>query len=132
MGNFNIGDIVQASYNSGIYIGEILEDRNNFYLVEVLAVLKHPTQGDLHHPRKVENVAFHERKALAFREKTNARKRKTQPYLGEIPDYVNSLKKSVNEFKEKLTATDTLYNQKSMEKIQDLEKYYYSKLIGWK
>lgn len=128
----NIGETVQTSYNSGVYIGKLLEDRGNFYLIEVLAVLKHPTQGDLHNPGKVENVAFYERKALAFREKLNGRKRKTEPYRGEIPNYVKSLKKSVDELKTKLTATNTLYNQKAMEKLQDLEKYYYSKLAEWK
>lgn len=131
MDMINIGDTVQTSYNSGAYIGKVIEDRDNFYLVEVLAVLKHPTQGDLHHPGKVVNVAFHERKALAFREKMNARKRKTQPYHGEIPNYITSLKKAVEELKEKLTAEDTLYNQKAMEKILDLEKYYYSKLVNY-
>lgn len=128
----NIGDIVQASYNSGVYVGKLIEDRGNFYLIEVFAILQHPTQGDLHHPGKVDNVAFHERKALAFREKMNARKRKTETYHEDIPNYVKSLKKSVDELKEKLTASDTPYNQKAMEKIHDLEKYYYSKLTGWK
>lgn len=129
MNTINIGDIVQASYKSGAYLGKVLEDRGNIYLVEVLAVQKHPTQGDLHNPGKVEDVAFFERKALAFREKMNARKRTTQPFYGEIPSYSKSLKKAVDQLKKQLTETDTLYNQKALEKIHDLEKYYYNKII---
>lgn len=128
MNTVNIGDIVQTSYKSGAYIGKVLEDRGNFYLVEVLAVQRHPRQGDLHHPGKVENIAFFERKALAFREKTNARKRTTQPYHGEIPKYNESLKLAVEQLKTKLTATESLYNQKSLEKIYDLEQHFYSKI----
>lgn len=124
----NIGDIVEASYNSGVYIGKVLEDRRNFYLVEVLAVQKHPTQGDLHHPGQVENVNFHERKALAHHEKMNARKRTIKSYYGKIPNYSKSLRKAVDELKTQLTTTDTLYNQKAIEKINDLEKYYYHKI----
>src|SRR5690625_6220440 len=69
-----VNDIVKARYNSGEYIGRVLEERGNFLLVEVLAVLEHPQQGDLHHLGEVDGVAFHERKALAYREKFNARK----------------------------------------------------------
>lgn len=128
MNTINIGDIVQATYKSGVYLGKVLEDRGNLYLVEVLAVQQHPTQGDLHHPGKVENVNFFERKALSFHEKMNARKRTTQPYNGEIPNYNKSLKKSVATLKKQLTETDTLYNQKALKKIADLEKHYYDKL----
>jgi kinase-associated protein B len=127
MSIINIGNIVKASYNSGIYIGKVIEDRGNFYLVEVLAVEKHPKQGDLHHPGEVENVAFHERKALAFHEKMNARKRTTQLYHGEIPNYNHSLKQAVEELKADLSLVDTLYNQKALEKIDDLEEHFYKK-----
>ena len=74
MSELTVGDIVQTSYNSGTYIGEIIQDKGNFVLVKILAVVTHPMQGDLHQRGVVDGVAFHERKALAFNEKMNARK----------------------------------------------------------
>src|SRR5690625_6552680 len=102
MRDIKVGDIVEARYNSGTYVGKVLEDRRNFFLVKVLAVLIHPTQGDLHNRGQIEGVAFHERKALAFQEKMNATKRNTQLYEGEIPDYTTSLKTAVEQIKNNL------------------------------
>lgn len=124
-----IGDIVEARYNSGTYVGEVLEDKRNFYLVKVLAVLEHPTQGDLHHIGQVNGVAFHERKALAFGEKMNAKKRFTKKYEGKIPDYVQSLKRAVENKKKELQQEDTPFNKLSLEKIKDLEEHYYNKIF---
>lgn len=130
MADLKIGDIVEATYNSGSYVGKIVADKGNFWLVEILAVLKHPMQGDLHHPGEVEGVAFHERKALAFREKANVRKRFTERYEGEIPSYAESLKHAVETYKSQLQKEDTPFNKLSLEKIADLEKYYYHKIYG--
>lgn len=128
MKEFEIGDYVRAHYNSGTYIGEILEDRGNRYLVEVLAVDKHPIQGDLHNPKQVEGVAFHERKALSYKEKMNAKKPATFKFDDELPDYTESLKAAVNKIREELKKEKTDYNQKALEKIDDLEKHYYNKI----
>lgn len=130
MGEIQIGDIVKATYNSGVYIGEVLEDKQNFFLVKVLAVVEHPTQGDLHHRGQVDGVAFHERKALAYGEKTNVRKRFLEKYEGDIPDYVESLKQAVTNIKNELQKEDTEFNRLSLEKIQDLEKHFYNKIFN--
>lgn len=123
-----VGDFVKTTYNSGTYIGKIIEDKRNFWLVEIHAVVVHPTQGDLHNRGQVEGVAFHERKALAFREKTNARKRDTVKYDGEVLAYAQSLKEAVNNIKFELQAEDTPFNKLSLEKIADLETHYYNKI----
>lgn len=128
MAELQIGDMVETSYNSGTYIGKIIDDKRNFWLVEILAVLKHPMQGDLHHRGQVEGVAFHERKALAHQEKANVRKRDTIPYNAEVPSYAESLKRAVEEMKSELQKEDTPFNKLSLEKIADLEKYYYNKI----
>lgn len=128
MVTINNGDIVEAEYNSGVYIGKVIEDRRNAYLVEVLAVLKHPTQGDLHNPGKVEGVAFHERKALAHREKMNARKRKVKLYSRNIPSYLDSLNKAIDTLKEQLNIEDSLYNQAALIRLASLEKDFYNKI----
>ncbi|MDY0405254.1 kinase-associated lipoprotein B [Virgibacillus sp. 179-BFC.A HS] len=125
MKDFQIGDTVRAHYNSGTYIGKIVEDRGDRMLVEVLAVVKHPLQGDIHNYNQVEGVFFHERKALAFHEKANIKKPAIHLFEGEIPSYGASLKKAVEEAKQKLSEKDTAFNRLALEKIQDLEKAYY-------
>lgn len=130
MKNVKIGDIVQAEYNTGIYIGKVIEDRRNFYLVQVLAVVKHPLQGDLHNRGKVEGVAFHERKALAYNEKMNAKKRYVQPYHGTVPDYETSLKTAVETFRQELKKSDTDFNRLSLQKLRDLENDFYAKIYN--
>lgn len=125
-----VGSIVETDYNSGIYIGEIIEDRGNSWLIEVQAILKHPTQGDLHNPEQTqgEGVTFHERKALAPREKLNGRKRKTKLFTSEVPSYVDSLKNSFNQLKEQLEARNDAYGQLALEKLTDLDASFYQKI----
>lgn len=130
MSEIQINDFVKAEYNSGVYIGKVIEDRRNFFLVEVLAVIKHPMQGDLHNRGQVKGIAFFERKALAYREKMNARKRTITPYHGEIPDYKESLRKAIEEFEKELLSEDTPFHQKSLEKLESLKKHYYDKMFA--
>lgn len=125
MTSFQIGDYVRAHYNSGTYIGKIVEDRGDRYLIEVLAVYKHPMQGDIHNPFQVDDVFFHERKALAYREKANIKKPAVHPFSEEVPDYGESLKQAVQAIKEKLMKEDTAYNKKALKNIESLEKNYY-------
>ncbi|HLR75834.1 MAG TPA: sporulation phosphorelay system protein KapB [Virgibacillus sp.] len=129
MAEIKVGDIVEAHYNSGIYIGEMMEDRRNFLLVKVLAVKKHPAQGDLHNPGQVEGIAFFERKALAHQEMMNVQRRKVHPYDGEIPSYNESLKLAVHKLKNELSQEDTLFNKASLQKLRDLEEHYYNKIL---
>ena len=84
-----IGERVKAVYNSGVYIGEVIgfSERMPKAKVRVLAVLKHPDQGDLHHPRQANVAMFHVRKALAEREVALVFLRHLEPYEGSIPDY---------------------------------------------
>src|SRR5699024_880945 len=95
MPEVNIGDTVKAHYRSGTYVGKVWEDRGGNYLVEVLGVLKHPLQGDLHNLNQTEDVFFHERKALALHEKTNNKNASVYPCDDEIPHYAASLKDAV-------------------------------------
>lgn len=127
MTQLSAGDLVLVEYNSGKYICEFEEDRGNFSLVKVLAVVKHPNQGDLHNPGQVEGVAFFERKALAYHEKINARKRMIQPYYGEVPEYNASLKKAFDQLKHELEKEDTPFNQASLNRLHNLKVHYYQK-----
>ena len=74
-------------------------EKEDQLLVKVVAVLKHPRQGDLHNPNEVDNVFFHERKALSQYEKiydSSIFKR----ISSEVPSYIESLKNSLYELEE--------------------------------
>ncbi|WP_010647320.1 sporulation phosphorelay system protein KapB [Oceanobacillus massiliensis] len=120
-----IGEIVKAHYHSGTYIGEVKEDRGQNYLIEVLAVIKHPLQGDLHNYGKLEDVFFHQRKALAFHEKMNVKKAAVHSFNEQIPAYGSSLKQAVASYRQKLEAEENEFGAASLKKLDGLEKQYY-------
>ncbi len=120
-----IGTIVRAHNKTGIYIGEITQIRPEHYVVRVLAVEKHPMQGDLHHPKKVDVPFFHERKALSYREQTNIRKNMVKPFNGDIPDYDDSLKTAVEKMRTELMADDSDFAQRSLQCLENLIRDYY-------
>src|SRR5699024_9219241 len=125
-----VGDIVLAHYNSGSYIGEVMEDRGERNLIKVLAVKKHPLQGDIHNYGKTEGVFFHERKALAFHEKMNVKKPAIHAYDEKVPDYAESLKKAVEDAKEKLQKKETAFNQLALKTLMKLERESYMNIYS--
>lgn len=125
MSDITVGDVVKAHYKSGVYVGEVIEDRNNAFLFEVRGVLKHPQQGDLHNPNKTEGVFFHQRRALSYREKANVSKASIQSYEGSIPEYEVSLKESLTKLKLKLEQKETDFNKKARKQLESLEQDYF-------
>ncbi|MDP4163834.1 MAG: kinase-associated lipoprotein B [Bacillota bacterium] len=125
MNELKIGDVVTAIYKTGKYIGEITDIRPQHYLVRVLAVLKHPMQGDLHHPKDVEVGIFHERRALAFREQTNVPKQMVKPFEDTVPDYLSSLKTAIEKIKAECLETPSAWASQSLKNIEQLEKEYF-------
>ncbi|NRG44382.1 kinase-associated lipoprotein B [Bacillus sp. CRN 9] len=125
MTEMNIGDIVTGIYKTGKYIGEVTDIRSQAYLVRVLAVLKHPTQGDLHHPKETDGVFFQERRALAYREQTNVPKQMVKPFDEEIPDYNESLMSALKKMRQDLQEKGTPWAEKSIENLDILEKDYF-------
>jgi kinase-associated protein B len=124
----NIGDKVTAIYKTGKYIGEITERRPQHYLVRVLAVAKHPMQGDLHNPKDAEVGFFHERKALSFREQANIPEKMVKPFDGEIPDYVDSLRDATSKLRSELEADNSPWAQQSLRNLDSLEKDYFKNI----
>lgn len=125
--DLKINDIVTAHYKTGKYIGEITNVGEQSYLVRVLAVLKHPTQGDLHHPKDAEVMLFHTRRALAFREQTNVPKKMVKIFEGDIPNYHDSLKVAVDELKEQLSKEESAWHKKSLEALNELKADYFNR-----
>ncbi len=99
--------------------------RPEHYLVKVLAVIKHPLQGDLHNPKDANVPFFHERKALSYLEQTNIPKKMVKPYEDEIPDYKTSLKIAVRNFKLELEKDSSPFAEQSLKNIETLEKEYF-------
>ncbi|MCU6709185.1 kinase-associated lipoprotein B [Paenibacillus sp. J5C_2022] len=118
-----IGDIVQAEVRSGRYVGEVVELNGPRAVVKVLAVLKHPEQGDLHQPYNPDAVMFHERRALSYTEKTTVLKRDIQPYRADVPDYRQSLHSAVAADIEALERMNR-WTAKSVELLKQLQQEY--------
>ena len=124
MKNIEIGDYVTAFYKTGKYVGEVTGERPGVYVVRILAVLKHPRQGDLHNPKEVDVPLFHERKALAHGERANIPEKTVKPYEGEIPEYNASLIDSYTALKDELEQDASLHAQKSLETLQSIQREY--------
>lgn len=118
-----VGDIVKAEVRTGQYAGEIVELYGPRAVVKVLAVLKHPEQGDLHQPYNPDVAMFHERRALSFTEKTTVLLRDIKRYSGAVPDYKESLRAAVAA---EIETLDRLHrwSAKSLELMQQLQKEY--------
>ncbi|MDF2857453.1 MAG: kinase [Neobacillus sp.] len=125
MSELKIGNIVTGIYKTGKYIGEVTEERPQHYLIRVLAVVKHPMQGDLHSPKDADVLVFHERRALSFREQTNIPKQMVKLYDKEVPDYQHSLKEAVEKAKKELTENQTPWAEMSLKMYASLEKDYF-------
>ncbi|GAF19120.1 KapB, lipoprotein [Bacillus sp. JCM 19046] len=97
-------EIVRAKYKTGRYIGKLIEmkEEENRALFQVLAVETHPQQGDLHQPKQIDVPLFHQRKALAYLEKTWVPSSTVKPYNGDLPDYKQSLELALNAAKDKV------------------------------
>lgn len=121
-----LGEIVTGLYKTGKYIGEITDIRPMHYLVKVKAVLKHPQQGDLHHPKQADVPLFHERRALAYNEQTNIPFKMVKSYEGHVPDYKESLKNALDTLKAELEQMDTPWASRSLANLASLEADYFS------
>ena len=128
MSEHNIGDLVLAHYKTGKYVGEITNIRSNGYIVvKILAVLKHPMQGDLHHPKQTEVEFFHERKALAYKEQTNIPSNMVKPFTEELPDYMDSLRQSLEILKQELHKDESKWAEMCLNCLSTLEDDYFHK-----
>ncbi|HEU5139393.1 MAG TPA: sporulation phosphorelay system protein KapB [Bacillales bacterium] len=117
------GEIVTATYKTGKYIAELVEQGNDKTLVKIVAVLRHPTQGDLHSPGRVD-VAFQQRRALAFNEKTWVHPASVKQYEKDVPDYKESLREALDAEIAKLKQKDDAWSERSIEQLEDLKKDY--------
>lgn len=102
--------------------------RPKHYLVKIKAVLTHPAQGDLHHPKQADVPFFHERRALAYGEQTNIPHQMVKPFEGEVPDYTASLQAAAARLKDQLTADGSEWAKRSLASLAVLERDYFKEL----
>ncbi|GGG21805.1 kinase-associated lipoprotein B [Paenibacillus abyssi] len=117
------GELVKMTYKSGVYIGEMMEMSGPRAVVKVLAVIKHPEQGDLHNPYDPDVPMFHERRALSYTEKALAPLRDLEPYAGEVPDYRESLQHALHR---EMAMLDKLkrWAERGLTQLEQLQKEY--------
>ncbi|SFP43853.1 kinase-associated lipoprotein B [Salibacterium halotolerans] len=115
---------IKASYKTGVYVGEKIDEKNDKILMKVTAVLKHPMQGDLHQPKRVDVPLFHERKALAEHEKVWVPTPNAKSFEEEIPTYRESLVKALKELESDLSRRSDEYSNKSLETLAELKRDY--------
>jgi kinase-associated protein B len=119
-----IGDLVQFTYKTGTYAGRVAELGSPRCVVEALAVLRHPDQGDLHHPYDPDVPMFHERRALSHREKALVLHRDMEPFRGgEVPEYKESLAAAVRRSQSELERLER-WAARARETLQDVSKDY--------
>ncbi|WP_274362261.1 kinase-associated lipoprotein B [Paenibacillus thermotolerans] len=121
------GQLVVAPYKSGMYVGELVSVDGHRAKVRTLAVLKHPTQGDLHHPMQADVPFFHQRRALAYREVANVPVGLLKPWDGETaPDYTSSLREALAKETEACEAMNTPFGQRCAAELRELAKDYFT------
>ncbi|MDT8859934.1 kinase-associated lipoprotein B [Alkalihalobacillus sp. MEB130] len=121
-----MSELVRAFYKTGAYIAELIEkqEENGRALVKVKAVVKHPIQGDLHHPKMTDVPLFHQRKALAEFEKTWVPLSSLKAYEGTVPSYQDSLFEALEEEIRKVQLEDSEWASLSLTKLQECKKEY--------
>jgi kinase-associated protein B len=123
MGTINY---VRAFYKTGVYVAELLDkqEEHGRALVKVIAVLKHPTQGDLHNPKMTDVAFFHQRKALAEFEKTWVPLSSLKQYTEQVLNYKVSLQKALEEQMAALQEENSEWAQTCIEKLNECKQDY--------
>lgn len=124
MAVYPIGSLVTASYKTGQYIGEIVEQSSPMKAaVKILAVVKHPTQGDLHNPMDPDVPFFHQRRALAYQEIALMPVQTIRPYEGFVPEYAESLSRALAQELQQLDRA-IRFAQRCREELEQLQQEY--------
>ncbi|MBP1995258.1 sporulation phosphorelay system protein KapB [Paenibacillus eucommiae] len=124
-GKLAIGDKVTAVYKTGSYIGEVVDVSGVAKAaVRILAVIEHPTQGNLHQPMDPNVSFFHQRRALAFQEIALMPLSTIEPYGGNVPDYQESLKRALKSEMLKMSDLEA-WAKRSLQELEQLQLEYF-------
>jgi|GEM_PF-91763 len=121
----SIGDLVRAEYKTGVYAGEVVDLAPGRATVKVLAVLKHPTQGDLHNPFQGDVPFFHQRRALAYQEKALVPLAQITAYAGEVGDYRESLMHALAQEIAQVKQQTSTWAARALQELEQLQNEYF-------
>lgn len=125
--SLHLGDIVIVKHRTGEYISEIMELTPSKALVKTLAVVTHPTQGDLHNLYQTNVPLFHQRKAMAYLEKVYVPTAVLRPYLEDnMPTYIDSLRQALQEQEKQLRERGDEYANRALQQLTQLKSEYFS------
>lgn len=116
--------LYRFSHKTGSYGVTIKEDNDNQVLVQIEQVIKHPKQGDLHHPNEVEGVFFHERKALSHYEKRYTKRSQLREFNVDKLNYEDSLQQAITNLEQQLKEDDSEHARLSLENLNQLKEDY--------
>jgi len=126
---FSPGDHVVAAYKTGEYIAEVLEVTPPKALLKILAVVKHPDQGDLHNPMQTDVAIFHQRRALSYQEKVMVMLTHLRAYRGQVPEYRVSLEQALDQEIRALKQS-IKWAERALLEYAQLEKDYFPERKG--
>ncbi|GAK00038.1 MULTISPECIES: sporulation phosphorelay system protein KapB [unclassified Geomicrobium] len=115
---------VTGKYKTGIYIGEVVEERGERTLLQVKAVKKHPMQGDLHQGFATDVPLFHQRNALAYLEKAWVPTVTVKAYSDDLPSYEESLHEAVEAEISKMEKREDEFGEKALSSLKELQTRY--------
>jgi kinase-associated protein B len=119
-----LGSLVTAEYKTGEYVGEIVEmSGTGKAAVKIRAVLKHPTQGDLHNPMDPNVPFFHQRRALADGEIALMPLYTVKPFKGTVQEYRVSLERALYSEIRSLQQK-AQWVERSLQELHQLQKDY--------
>jgi kinase-associated protein B len=119
------GMAVKTYYKTGEYIGHIFDRTSSKIVVQIAAVLRHPEQGDLHHPYRADVPYFHPRKALAHRERALVTAEQLDVWYGEVPEYTTSLQVALLQEMRRMEAhPQRAWAERGLEQLHHLQKEY--------
>ena len=120
------GQLYAVAYKSGEYVGEFVERSANSprAVVQIKAVLRHPEQGDLHHPYEADVPLFHQRKASAYGEYVLVPLQALRPYAGDVPGYAESLAAAWRRQYGELAERGDAWAERSLLELEQLRREY--------
>ena len=108
--------LYRFSHKTGVYGVSVKEETGNQILVQIEQVIKHPKQGDLHHPNETEGVSHFE--------KRYATPSQLREFNVEAMPYEDSLQHAITHLENQLKKEKTEYSRLSLNNLNRLKEDY--------
>ncbi|MFB4160783.1 sporulation phosphorelay system protein KapB [Geomicrobium sp. JSM 1781026] len=115
---------VTGKYKTGVYAGTPMEERRDQTLLQVEAVIKHPLQGDLHQGFATDVPLFHQRNALAHKEKAWVPTVTVKSFTDDLPSYEHSLQSAVDDEIARMKERNDSFGDEALKSLEELKVRY--------